>query len=232
MKESLFRFYTLVLFAAVVLRAMPLHAAAVEVPIVAPTRLQTLERKAGEYERYRSQYQSIQTLLDDMLALLPTDEESGVPTPTAGYGMLADLLEKAKRSDELSREVENVRIELDQMQQQRDTLKKELEEIRIEHSTAAETIQAGKDEAEKWKSKVAGLRETIDRLLLGEFEYYEVKEGDSLQGIAANTMVYGNASRAAWLRQVNEGRVMHLDNLTPGEILIVPRFPRDGLYEF
>ncbi len=232
MKAELFKFSAPLVLAAALLPCAKLHAVAVEVPVVAPTRLQTLERKASEYERYRSQYQEIQQMLDDMLALFPVDEQEGAPTPKAGYGMLAELLEKAAKADALAREVDEVRAEHERVQKQRDALKKEVEAIQAELRAKAEKIQACKDDAAKWKTKATGLRETIERLLLGEFEYYEVKDGDSLQGIAANPMVYGDPARAAWLRQVNDGRVKHLDNLAPGEVLIVPRFPRNGTYEF
>ena len=232
MKTKLFKVNMLLVVAVAGLRSTPLEAASVEVPIVAPTRLQTLERKASEYEYYRSQYQQIQELFDGMLSLLAEDEDEGVLTPKAGYGMLADLLEKARKADLLSMEVSKVRTELEKVKQQRDALMKQVENLEKKEEIATETIKTYTATSEKWKTKAEGLKETIERLLLGEFEYYEVKYGDSLQSIAANPMIYGSPSRAVWLRQVNDGRVKHLDNLAPGEVLIVPRFPRNGSYEF
>lgn len=209
------------------------HADAVTVPVAAaPMRLQTLERKASEYERYRAQFLELQKLLDGMLALLPVEAGGQPPTPQAGYGMLADLLEKAARVDELTREVAVVRSELDRVQKQRDALKREVDAIQAEQAAELEKIKAYRDEIKKWEAKAVGMRETIERLLLGEFEYYEVKEGDTLQSIAANPMVYGDPSRATWLQQVNEGRVKYIHNLSAGEMLLVPRFPANGTYEF
>jgi len=207
-------------------------AVVAEVPVVAPSRLQVLERKAGEYERCRAQYLELQKTLDGMLALLPANGQGGAAAMELGVGRLSELIEKAAKADVLAHEVDEVRVELDRVQRKFDTLKKEVETARAERDKEAVDFQTYKDEAEKWKTKTAGLRETVERLLLGEFEYYEVKEGDTLLGIAANPLVYGDPARATWLRQVNEDRVKHLDNLRKGEVLIVPRFPRNGSYEF
>ncbi len=208
-------------------------AVTVEVQVADPTPLQTMRRKASEYERYRAQYEEIQGVLDDMLELLAV--ETGTETPhkaSAGIGKLALLLEKARRADFLTQEIEEMRADLEQVVQERDALQQELERALTEQAAAAEKMKGLLSEAEQWKKKIQGLHETINRLLLGEFEYYEVKEGDTLQSIAANPMVYGDPARAAWLRQVNDGRVKHLDNLLIGEVLIIPFFPSNGSYEF
>jgi FtsZ-binding cell division protein ZapB len=232
MKADFSKCTVLMVYAVVLLSGRNLSAAPVEVPVGAPTRLQTLERKASEYERYKSQYLEIQELFDNMLALLPVDEKEAVVTPEAGYGMLSNLLEKAEQAEVLTREVMRLQAENKRAQQQYDALKEENEGIKAELSDKDENIQSLETESEKWKAKSEGLRETIERLLLGEFEYYEVKEGDSIQSIAANPMVYGDPSRATWLRQANRRQVKNPDNLSPGEVLVVPRFPRNGSYEF
>jgi hypothetical protein len=221
------------LAAGLLCSAMLADAATVEVQVADPTPLQTMQRKASEYERYRAQYEEIQGLLDNMLELLAV--ETGAETPhkaSAGIGKLALLLEKAKQADVLAREIEQVRAELQQTLQERDSLKQELTTALAERDTAAEKVKGLVAEADEWKKKISGLHDTINRLLLGEFEYYEVKEGDTLQSIAANPMVYGDPSKAAWLRQVNDGRVKHLENLMIGEVLIIPFFPSNGAYEF
>ncbi|MDF7808039.1 LysM peptidoglycan-binding domain-containing protein [Pontiellaceae bacterium B12219] len=232
MKADLRKCTVLMVYAVALLSGRNLTAAPVEVPVGAPTRLQTLERKASEYERYKAQYLEIQELFDNMLALLPVDEKEPSPTPESGYGMLSNLLEKAKQSESLSRELKRIQAENEHLQRQYDALKEENEDIKTALSGKAEIIRSLEMESEKWKEKSEGLRETIERLLLGEFEYYEVKEGDSLQSIAANPMVYGDPSRAIWLRQANHRQVKNPDNLSPGEVLVVPRFPRNGSYEF
>ncbi|QBG47401.1 LysM peptidoglycan-binding domain-containing protein [Verrucomicrobia bacterium S94] len=221
-----------IVYAVLLLSGSNLCAAPVEVSIGAPSRLQTLERKASEYERYKEQYQEIQEMFDNMLALLPADDEGAVPTPEAGYGMLSDLLEKANQAESLSRELKNLQKKSRFIQRQCDALKEENEGMKAVLVQQEEKIRSLKAETEKWKAESEGLRETIERLLLGEFEYYEVKEGETLQSIAANPLVYGDPSRAAWLRQANWRRVENPDVLSPGEVLIVPRFPRNGSYEF
>ncbi|MDZ8117255.1 LysM peptidoglycan-binding domain-containing protein [Pontiella agarivorans] len=233
MKADVSKGTVLMVFAVVLLSGRNLSAVPVEVPVGAPSRLQTLERKASEYERYKAQYLEIQELFDNMLALLPVDEEEeAVPTPETGYGMLSNLLEKANQSDALGRELKRVQAEKEHIRKQYEALKEEHEEMKASFASTADVIQALETESEKWKVKSEGLRETIERLLLGEFEYYEVKEGDSLQSIAANPMVYGDPLRATWLRQANHRQVENPDNLSPGEVLVVPRFPRNGSYEF
>jgi hypothetical protein len=209
------------------------QAAPVKVSIgTPPSRLQTLERKAQESDRYRTQCNDLQSTLDEMLALLPLDETEEPPDGLSGFGQLSKLLEKAAMADVLSREMKDVRGELEQVVKQRDALVLEVDTLKTERDKAVADLVQLKDESAERTKQIANMRETIERLLLGEFEYYEVKDGDSIQSIAANPMVYGDPSRTTWLRQVNDGRVKHLDHLRPGEMLVVPRFPRNGSYEF
>ncbi|NCC53451.1 MAG: LysM peptidoglycan-binding domain-containing protein, partial [Spartobacteria bacterium] len=76
------------------------------------------------------------------------------------------------------------------------------------------------------------LQDSVEQLLLGNFEYYEVREGDTLSSIAESPLVYGDAGKAEWIRQANSRRVDDLDDLRQGEMLIIPRFPPSGKYEF
>ncbi|MBN2162806.1 MAG: LysM peptidoglycan-binding domain-containing protein [Pontiellaceae bacterium] len=225
--------YTIgILICAGLLCVHPLRAEEVVVPVQAPeTSLEELKKLAGESQFYRSQYLSLRKLLDDMLALLPSEMQEGKDV-RGKVGQLSELLNKASKSDALEREVKELWKEFDAVRLQIRHLEEELAETRAERDKVLEQLDAFKAKADKWDSVTAGLRETIERLLLGEYEYYEVKDGDTLQSIAANPMVYGDVSRAAWLRQVNEGLVSHLDSLRPGEVLVIPRFPRDGAYEF
>lgn len=207
------------------------HAAEVTVPVRSSSSLQLLEQKAGESDQYRQQYLALRKTLDDMLSLMPA-KEAGTNDVHGQFGLLAELLDKAAESDARKQQVDALSHELDVARRQCDSLREELVSARAERDKSLENLKDLEERAEKWESVIVGLRETIKRLLLGEFEYYEVKEGDTLQSIAANPMVYGDAARAAWLRQVNEGQVKHLDHLRPGEVLVVPRFPRKGSYEF
>jgi len=76
------------------------------------------------------------------------------------------------------------------------------------------------------------LQDSMEQLLLGNFEYYEVRRGDTLTSIAESPLVYGDVSKAEWIRQANSRRVDNLEDLRRGEMLIIPRFPPSGKYEF
>lgn len=222
------------LLGATLLAGVMARAASVEIPVAAPpaSRLQTLERKAKESDRYRVQCHDLQKTLDDMLALIPGEDVLGEVSAYEGFGQLSKLLEKAAMADLMTREMQELRDEFEQVVKQRNALLIEVETLKSERDKAVadrlQEIENAKDRVDK----MAALRETIERLLLGEFEYYEVKDGDSLQSIAANPLIYGDPARAAWLRQANSGRVKHLDHLRRGEMLVIPRFPRTGSYEF
>jgi nucleoid-associated protein YgaU len=43
-----------------------------------------------------------------------------------------------------------------------------------------------------------------------------------------NPMIYGDATLQTLIRQVNRGLVSDMDNLKPGEILIIPRLKRSS----
>lgn len=205
-------------------------AAPVEVAVSAPKRLQTLERKASQYDVYRKRYMQIQQTLDEMLAML--GEDGKTPLVESGEGRLADLLERASRANTLAVENEQFRDKYERIKRSNEALQRKMDELRSEFEGSTERIKALEKESKAWKAKALGMRETIDRLLLGQFEYYEIKEGDTLQGIAANPMVYGDPARAVWLRQANRDRLTNPDQLVPGEVLVVPRFPQSGSYEF
>lgn len=220
------------LLGAFTLGGLALQAAPVTISVESPSRLQTLERKAQESDRYRTQCYELQKTMDEMMALLPGDKTQGTPADKPGLGQLSRLLEKAALADVLVRELDEAKSQVKNLTSHRDALLVELAALHAEQLETAESLEKTKTDGEKWESKVAGLRETIERLLLGEFEYYEVKEGDSLQSIASSPMIYGTPERATWLRQANEGRVKRIEHLREGEMLIIPRFPRNGSYEF
>lgn len=78
----------------------------------------------------------------------------------------------------------------------------------------------------------AGLAAANKRLAAGNYEYYEVRKGDTLETIAASKQVYGTAARSEWLRQANWKRVQNIDNLRAGEVLIVPRYPPGADFDY
>ena len=74
-----------------------------------------------------------------------------------------------------------------------------------------------------WEKELAKRDQLLAVFRRGAFEYYEVRAGDTLESIAANPMVYGDADRATWIRQANT--VSEKDPLEPGTVLVIPRFP-------
>lgn len=193
--------------------------------------LQTLQKKAGERDLYLARMRELQKRVD-----LLTGRNDHMMLQGGGknsaFGQLSRLKEKATLVEKMEREVEKIRLENKHLQKQNEQLLAQVDssqEKLIVAQGAADDLQR---KNEQLKEKNKGLRATISRLLLGEFEYYEVKTGETLQTIAANPMIYGDASRASWLRQANEERVPNINHLRDGDMLIVPRFPRTGSYEF
>ena len=136
---------------------------------------------------------------------------------------------RALMAQSLTQQVEGLRKESDGLRQQlaetEAKLKETLEQLDISRSEAKALQQS--------LAEVAKEVEKRDQLLAvfrrGSFEYYEVREGDTLDSIASNPMVYGDPARAIWLRQANS--LANPDALEPGTVLIVPRFPEGTSYD-
>ncbi len=197
------------------------------------SRLQELEKKAGERDLYLARTRELQKKLD-----LLTGRNDHVMMQGCGggnspvFGQLSKLKEKATFAEQMSRLVEKLRRENERLIKKCDDLGKELIALSEKSVASSQRVVDFEKKNEKLEEKNLGLQETIGRLLLGEFEYYEVKTGETLHSVAANPLVYGDSSRAGWLRQANEGRVRDLNRLRDGDMLVVPRFPRTGAYEF
>ena len=76
------------------------------------------------------------------------------------------------------------------------------------------------------------LQKALEQFWLGHYEYYEVRDGDTLPSIAGQAAFYGDPDKAIWIEQANFSHVKDLERLRPGEVLIIPRFPPSGRYEF
>ena len=72
----------------------------------------------------------------------------------------------------------------------------------------------------------------MDHIRLGKYEYYEIQPGDTCESIAQKPTIYGDSTKSTLIRQANRGGVEDLDNLQPGEMLVIPRFDTSGTYEF
>ena len=194
------------------------------------SRLQELERKAAERDLYFTQLRDLQKRLDMLSGRSSSSEVTDASD--SEYGMLSRLAEKAALADRLARQLEEVRAENTRLIQQREALRQELEDFREKVLGNNQEEKSLEQQCAELRRQNEGLQQTVGDLLMGRFEYYEVKEGDTLQSIAANPMIYGDASRSVWLRQANADRVRSLDRLHKGDVLVVPRFPRTGNYEF
>ncbi|MFH0880989.1 MAG: hypothetical protein V2A34_14840, partial [Lentisphaerota bacterium] len=75
-------------------------------------------------------------------------------------------------------------------------------------------------------------QQTLEQFWLGNYEYYEVAEGDTYSSIAAMPEYFNDASKAVWIRQANKSHVQDSEKLQRGEMLIIPRFPPTGRYDF
>ncbi len=157
------------------------------------------------------------------------DEESGI------------LIQRTTRLESMLHKVEDYERVSRIVEEQRKTIEK-LRTILNERMAAIESFpeqikQLTEEVARLTKRKKtliqtnADLRFQIDESLLGKFEYYEVKrEGETLASIAALPTVYNNETRAIWLEQANRHRDVKLDDLSPKDLLIVPRFDISGNY--
>ena len=195
------------------------------------SRIQELEKKAAERDLYLAQLRELQKRLD-MLTGHGNAVMGEVDAEGTGYGQLIKLREKAAMVGVLTRQVENLKSDNETLLLSRDALQEQVVSLQKELGSVAEREREQEQEAEELKKQNEGLKNTISLLLQGEFEYYEVKEGDTLQSIAADPMVYGDAARSRWLRQANRNLGLDLNRLQKGDILVVPFYPRTGVYEF
>jgi nucleoid-associated protein YgaU len=151
---------------------------------------------------------------------------------TAGPGRLELLERRAAKVDALQEDIRLKKGLVESLSQAveeaRGTIEKQATEI-------ARLCQATNDLAMA-HADLAGRMEPTQRALqilrLGNFEYYTVMQGDTCRTIAAKARIYGDADKHMMIRQANRGTVDDLDTLTPGEVLVIPRYPESGSYEF
>jgi DNA repair exonuclease SbcCD ATPase subunit len=199
--------------------------------------------RKGKFEELADKAEERDVLARRVIELEETIQQleealESVPGQTPGQlvrqrpSMLEDLEKKAFKYETLRSELErkdneivSLTDDLNECQASSSNQEREMAKLRMELEKLSR-INAEYQETQK------SLQRSIEQLLLGHYEYYEVKKGDTLETIAASDLVYGDSTKAEWLRQANRRRVMDLDELMPGEMLIVPRFPPSGRYEF
>lgn len=193
-----------------------------------PGRLVELQQKAEERDKLADK---CRTLEDELVALqqrLGLGDES---RPRAGRGRLDSLERKAAQFEQvvLINEAKTEQIKL---------LAEENEELRLAMTETEEQYVSLKTDLDSTTQSnlvlqgiIESLHQTIDQLLLGNFEYYEIREtGETLTSIAGLPMVYGDTNKVNLLIAPNRKRVPDLKNLQIGDVLVVPRFPASGKY--
>ncbi len=198
-----------------------------------PAKLKQLEMKAEDRDFYVKRAKELEMRLSEaemVISNMIRQVESQKPQEASRR--IQELERKALAYDAIVQSVEkkdgtlvNVSTKLSEAERINSELRQKVGEL---ESKIAEL----EGEVKRLKDVEQGLRNTISQMALGNFEYYEVKEGDTLSSIAAKPTVYGDASRAIWLKQANRNWIDDFDFLQPGEVLIVPRFPPAGRYEF
>ena len=149
---------------------------------------------------------------------------------TPQHGSIRDLERRARSAQALAEQVQTLQTQLEELQKvaqdaestianQQETIEKQNERLTQQDKTLEE------------QQRQITNRDIMLRLFRsGDFEYYQVAEGDSLTSIAANPMVYGDAQRAIWLAYAN---ALEKDaTLRPGTVIIIPRFAEGVQYDF
>jgi DNA repair exonuclease SbcCD ATPase subunit len=196
-----------------------------------PSKLKVLEEKAGDRDWLAKRCKELESQLSEALSSWSNASQQ------------ADFLRpRGMRLEELERKAmayDGFVATLDKRERMIAQMTNQLAQAQAESAARGDEIATLKTQILSLTNNVVrlealgkSLRSTIEQLLIGSFEYYEVKDGDTIESIAALPTIYGDASRSEWIRQANWKRVEDVDRLRPRQMLIVPRFPPNGRYEF
>ena len=199
----------------------------------AAAKLRDLEQKASEHDfavrrsealqqdvaKLRMALISAQTQLEDIRSRMSPGRILDLEKKALAYGYLKEqVAAQAKRIGEIERQLAEEKCVTTLMAEENDKLKQAL---------------AGQGKSEDGlKQEVEALKEVVSQLQLGNYEFYEVKEGDTLTSIATDPLIYGDASQAERIRQWNVKRVKDINNLKPHEVLFIPRFQTTARFDW
>lgn len=196
-------------------------------------KLKELEEKAQAHDFAIRRSESLQQDLNRLkLALTTTQGQLTDMRAKYNPGRLLELEKKAMAYGYLKDQVNLQDRKIQELERQLaeekclTTLQAE-EILKLKAGTANSTQK--EDELTK---QIKDLNEVIYQLKRGNYEYYEVKEGDTVESIAALPMIYGDESKAEQLRQWNKDQVNDVANLKAGEVLLIPRFKHSGVYQW
>jgi hypothetical protein len=191
-------------------------------------RLQELEKKAEERDMMAERAANLE---EELLSLQQQLGVGDTTRPRTGRGRLDSLERKAAQFEQVvlinQAKTEQIRL----LTEENDELRLAMSETEAEYVKLQDRYQAMVNSNKLLNAIIESLQQTIDQLLLGNFEYYEVsEEGETLSSIAGLPMVYGDTNKASLLISPNENRVQDLEELQVGDVLVIPRFPASGKY--
>ena len=196
-------------------------------------KLMEIEQKAMQHDNAVRQNMALQEDVAQLRTSLSA-AQTQINEVKSRYhpGRLLELERKALSYSYLTETVENQKKTIIEVERQ-------LAEEKYLTTIQAQDLEKLKKQIEQsnsrensLKEQIVRLRETIDQLRMGNYEFYEVKAGDTLETVAALPMIYNDSIKASLIRQANVRRIDDLDNLQQGDVLIIPRFQSSGKYEF
>ena len=157
-----------------------------------------------------------------------------VPSQPAGaspqHGSIRDLERRARLAQALAEQVQTMQAQINELQEAMQSAQTTIEEQSQKIQQQENRIEEQNRKIDEQKREINN-RDVMLRLFRsGDFEYYQVAEGDTLVSIASNPMVYGDERRAVWLAYANA-----LDEAAPlhaGTVIIIPRFAEGVHYDF
>lgn len=218
---------------AVILGATVLRGISVATPPANARSLRSLEHRAIEAQALAHRVEELELLVaflrsggneaDYDLPFLPVRVSPADPRSLRG------VEQQALQAGALQRQIEQLRQQLSTVRDEKKEMESEMDRLRDERDAIAlerDRIQ------EEWEA-LKRVRDRQEHLLAlcrsGDFEYYQVQAGDTVESIAANPMVYGDSQRAIWIKHAN---ALEPDTpLTVGTVLLIPRFPQGMLYD-
>lgn len=193
----------------------------------AVAKLRDIERKAAEHDIAVRRAEDATAENQHLKATVATMQNQ-----LKQYGRLEDMQRKVLAYGYLKDKVMEQEQKIAELERQL-AQEKYLTALQAEEISKLNKDIAGMHGQEsEFKDQIAGLQGTIDQLRMGRMEFYEVKEGDTLESIAANPLIYNDATKAEQIRQANVRRIEDFDDLKQGEVLVIPHFPESGRYRF
>lgn len=197
-----------------------------------PSKLKVLEQKAEDRDFLAKRVNDLEAELEKMRSTLSDVDAQAEANPLESMRRLQDIERKAiayngmvEKIEKRDKMIADLSQQLDESRMVNSNMQVQLDELQVQVKTLA-------DSTKRLQQSEKALQSTVEQLLLGNFEYYEVREGDTVESIAQQPTIYGDVTKAAWIRQANRSRVEDIDALQMNEMLIIPRFPPSGRYEF